>query len=72
MALLLSGRWGTALLMNPGVVLGSATLFLLNVYAAAVLMFRLEPRRPAFPGWPWAVAAGVSANWLYLLWAGRV
>lgn len=58
--------------MNPGVVLGGTALLLLNIYAAAVLIFRLEPWRPALPGWPWAVAAAVAANWLYLLLADRV
>lgn len=72
LALLFSGRWDAALLMNPGAVLGGAALLLLNLYAASVLIFRLEPRRPAFPGWPWAAATAVAANWLYLLWADRV
>lgn len=72
LALLLSGRWQHAFAMNPGVVLGGAALLLLNIYAAAVLVLRLEPRRPAFPGWPWAVAAAVAANWLYLLFADGV
>jgi|GEM_PF-3628115 hypothetical protein len=52
-----------------------AGLFLLAVYATSVLVFRLEPMRPAVlsaPGLRWVAAALLAANWIYLLCADRV
>jgi hypothetical protein len=73
MVLLAGGSWRAALQLNPAAVLllplwGTAAL-----YAAAVLIFRLEPWRPAaLAGWPWRwIAVGILlANWTYLLAAG--
>ena len=51
-----------------------AGLFLLAVYATSVLVFRLEPMRPAVlsaPGLRWVGAALLAANWIYLHCADR-
>lgn len=69
--LLLSGRWLDALQMNPGAVVGVLVVFLANLYAAAVLVFRLDPWRPSVPAWRWLVGAGLASNWLYLLLVSR-
>lgn len=69
--LVLQGEWWQALILNPGVVLGSAVLAGVSVYALAVVLFRMEPWRPRFSGWRWLLAAGVAANWLYLLTVSR-
>ena len=65
------GEWWRALILNPGVVLGSVVLAAASVYALAVLLFRIEPWRPRFSGWRWLLAAVVAANWLYLLTVSR-
>lgn len=70
--LLAAGEWREALVTNPGVVLAVAAAGGAVVYAAAVLVFRLEPWRPRVPAWRWMVGAGFALNWVYLVWAGRV
>ena len=69
--LVLQGEWWRALILNPGVVLGSAVVAAAGVYALAVVLFRMEPWRPRFSGWRWLLAAAVAANWLYLLMVSR-
>ena len=69
--LLLQGNWWRALVLNPGVVFGAMVLTAAALYAAAVVFFRLEPWRPRLHGWRWWLAAGVAANWLYLLVVSR-
>ena len=69
--LVLQGEWWRALILNPGVVLGSVVLAAASVYALAVLLFRIEPWRPRFSGWRWLLAAVVAANWLYLVTVSR-
>ena len=52
-----------------------ACLFLLAVYATSVLVFRLEPLRPAVldaPRLRWVAAALLAANWIYLVICARV
>ena len=71
--LLAGGRWADAFALNPGVVLGLGLLVLANLYAAAVLLFRLRPWRPRpwlQARWRWLLPAALLANWLYLLVAG--
>ena len=73
--LLLHGRFGDALAMNPAAVLAVILAVLLSVYSVAVLTFRAEPLRlPLIPAKAWrlALVAGLGANWIYLLLAGRV
>ncbi|MBE2181554.1 MAG: DUF2752 domain-containing protein [Chthoniobacterales bacterium] len=73
--LLFGGRWSDALLMNPGAVLSAVVWAVLMLYASSVLIFRLEPWRPAWRGvrmWRWVFAGAVAVNWLYLLAVGRV
>lgn len=72
LGLVLAGRWADALLMNPGVVLGGFALLLALFYAAAALLGWVSPWRPTWPGWRWASAGALGANWLYLLLVGRV
>ena len=69
--LVLQGEWGRALILNPGVVLGSAVVAAAGVYALAVVLLRMEPWRPRFSGWRWMLAVAVAANWLYLLTVSR-
>lgn len=72
---LLHGDLAAAFVMNPAVSMGILLLVLLAAYAWGVLFFQLEPLRPVFlrgRGWRVAVLATVAANWIYLLWAGRV
>lgn len=68
------GEWFEALAMNPGAAMGLLALAVLNIYAAGVVLLRIEPWRPAlaWSGWRWMVAAALAANWVYLLAAGRV
>jgi hypothetical protein len=69
--LVLQGEWWRALILNPGVVLGSAVVAAAGVYALAVVLLRMEPWRPRFSGWRWMLAVAVAANWLYLLTVSR-
>jgi Protein of unknown function (DUF2752) len=74
-SLLLHGAWGGAFALNPGATAGMACLFLLALYATSVLVFRLEPLRPAFflvPGLRWIAVILLAANWIYLLLCARV
>lgn len=64
-----------AVAMNPGAVAVIVFGLFAACYAAAVLVFRLEPWRPHLPGGRWwrvALGAVVLGNWFYLLYAGRV
>lgn len=73
LVLLISGEWQDALRMNPGAVLGMAVLTLIAIYSSLVLSFRLSPWRPSWLAagvWRWGLAAGLLANWCYLLWRG--
>lgn len=73
--LLFSGHGWEALRMNPGVVAALVAGGVLNLYAAVVLFFRIEPWRPGPVVGAWlrgAVVAAVAANWIYLLSAARV
>lgn len=75
MLCLTHGQWGEALALNPGAVLGAALWAALSVYAAAVLLFRLEPWRPAWftaRRGCWLVAGALAVNWGYLIAAARV
>jgi len=50
-------------------------LALVALYASAVLVFQLEPFRPALlraRGVRWIAAALLAANWIYLLFSARV
>ena len=69
--LVLQGEWLRALILNPGVVLGSVVLAAASVYALAVVLFRMAPWRPRLSGWRWLLAVAVAANWLYLLMVSR-
>jgi hypothetical protein len=69
---LLTGNISAAIAYNPGVVVAVAFLLAINVYAVAVLVFRLSPWRPYFPRWRWGVFVAVLLNWVYLLLAGTV
>jgi hypothetical protein len=72
---LAGGQWTEAWLLNPGVAAALLGLVVVNLYAATVLIFRLEPLRPRavwLGRWRWWIGAAVLANWLYLLAAGRV
>jgi hypothetical protein len=73
--LLAAGRWSEALRMNPAAALLPPGLAAANLYAAAVVLLRLEPWRPAplarLP-WRWIFALLLLANWTYLLATGRV
>ena len=71
---LLHGNFGAAFVMNPAAVAGIFLCVLLAAYAGSVLLFRLEPLRPALlngRGWRIAVPAVLAANWIYLLLAGH-
>lgn len=67
-----AGNIWDAFLLNPGVVLSIAVLAVVNIYALAVLLFRIEPWRPNFPRWRWWVFSALLLNWAYLLWAEYV
>jgi len=72
---LAGGQWTEAWLLNPGVAAALLGLVVVNLYAATVLIFRLEPWRPRavwLGRWRWWIGAAVLANWIYLLAAGRV
>ena len=52
-----------------------ACLFLLALYATSILVFRLEPLRPAIfrmPELRWIAVILLAANWIYLLLCARV
>lgn len=68
---LLGGDWQAALQLNPGVVIAGGLLLLVNLYAAAVLLFHIRPWRPVVRGWRWALGGAVVANWVYLLAVSR-
>ena len=72
---LLRGSPLDALAWNPGAVLAVVLAAVAGLYAASILLFRLEPWRPALlrsGRWKFAIVAGIALNWLYLLCAGRV
>lgn len=72
--LLLSGAASDAWSMNPGAVLLVPLLGMVALYAAATLVFRLEPWRPAWRRlvpWRFLLVVSLLANWLYLLAFGR-
>ncbi len=74
-AMLLHGDAGSALAMNPAVVVAVAGAFPVFGYALTVVAFRLEPWRPAFLPprvMRFFFAAGLLANWLFVILAGRV
>lgn len=74
MVLLAGGSWRAALQLNPAAVLLLPVWTAAALYAATVLVLRLEPLRfPALAGWPWRwiAAAFLLANWTYLLATGR-
>lgn len=71
MTSLLTGDWAAALRLNPGAVGGIVLLALLDVYALGILVLRLPPWRPRLRGWRWFLAAGLLANWIYLLSVNR-
>lgn len=74
LAALADGSLLDALAWNPGAVFASLAATVAGLYAACVLIFRLEPWRPKLPAGAWMRAAVVFlivANWVYLLWAGR-
>lgn len=73
--LLLRGDIPGAFAMNPAALGGVLFFAALALHACGVLIFRLEPVRPAvFRGnaWRFALAALLAANWIYLLLSGRV
>lgn len=72
LALLVGGEWREAVKLNPGVTVLVAVVVVAAMYAAAVLVFRLEPWRPRVPAWRWVLGAAFVLNWVYLVWAGRV
>jgi hypothetical protein len=72
--LLFSGKVADAWAMNPGAVLLIPPLAAASLYAAATLVFRLEPWRPSWlqrVPWRWLLVIAVLGNWIYLLAAGR-
>lgn len=72
---LLLGSPLEALAWNPGAVLAAVLAFAAGLYAATILLFRLEPWRPACVGsvrWKFVILAAIGVNWLYLICAGRV
>jgi hypothetical protein len=72
--LLAAGHWSEAVRMNPAAVLLVPGLAAANCYAAAVVLFRLEPWRPVVLArlpWRWILVAFLLAHWTYLLAAGR-
>lgn len=74
-SLLLCGAWEQALALNPGAVAAVLGLALIALYASAVLVFRLQPLRPALlraGGLRWFAASLLAANWIYLLVCARV
>ena len=69
-----TGRWADAWALNPAAVLLVPLLAATALYALIVLLFRLEPWRPAWARrvpWRWLAVTALLANWLYLLAAGR-
>lgn len=70
--LLGNGQWMDALALNPGVVAASVGMGVAAIYAAAVLVLRLEPWRPRLAAWRLMLAAVFILNWAYVIWAGRV
>jgi hypothetical protein len=68
---LVNGNWLAALQLNPGVVMAGGLLLIANLYAVAVLIFRIEPWRPTVRRWRWALGCAVAANWLYLVAVSR-
>lgn len=72
--LLSSGSWADALALNPAAVLLVPLLAAAALYAAIVLLFRLDPWRPVWARripWRWLAVAALLVNWVYLLAAGR-
>jgi hypothetical protein len=75
MMALIGGSPLDALAWNPGAVLAFALVSAAGIYAASVLALHMNPWRPAFVrsgSWKFAFLAGMAANWIYLLCAGRV
>lgn len=75
MLCLAHGQWSEALALNPGAVLGVALGGALSIYAAAVLLLRLDPWRPAWINARrgcWLLAGAAAINWAYLIAAARV
>lgn len=73
-SLLLAGHAVSAFTLNPGAVGGALLFAALAVYAALVLLFRIEPLRFPFlrsKACRIAVIGAIAANWVYLLLAGR-
>jgi hypothetical protein len=71
---LLGGSLFDALSWNPGAVFASMMAGSAALYAACVLIFRLDPWRPRLLNGGWwkvAVVLLIAVNWLYLLLAGR-
>ena len=74
MILLSTGSWAEAWALNPAAVLLVPLLAAAALYAFIVLLFRLDPWRPAWARrvpWRWLAVTALLANWLYLLAAGR-
>ena len=74
LAALLGGSFFDALSWNPGAVFASIMAGSAALYAACVLIFRLDPWRPGLLNGGWwkvAVVSLIAVNWVYLLLAGR-
>ena len=74
-SMLLGGDMSSALLMNPAAVVAVLATLALALYSCLVLVFGMEPFRPAFlrgGAWRFVLGGLLVANWIYLLLAGRV
>lgn len=74
MSFLLHGDWRSAFLMNPGAVFVAVFWAVISLYALGVVFLKIRPWRLSWAvhiPWRWLVVAGVAANWIYLLAAGR-
>ena len=74
-SMLLSGEMVRALGMNPAAIVAVLSTLSVTVYAGLVVIFRLEPLRPAFlrsGTWRFVLIGILGANWVYLLLSGRV
>ena len=72
---LLGGDFAAAFATNPAAVAAVIATLALTIYAGLVIVFHLEPFRPALlraKVWRFVLLGLLGANWIYLLLAGRV
>lgn len=72
---LLHGDLSGAFALNPAAVAAVIVSLLVLLYAGIVVLFRLDPWRPSIlrgKAWRFGLVGVFVANWIYLLFAGRV